>query len=95
MDCEFSSKEELYQRVGPALRTKVNELHRMGFTYIQEIDVWNYLIESKWCKSKDLMLFDIVNDILQTENKKFDEYVKMKIGSIERSQYFDSNLEIL
>ena len=63
MDFEFSSKEELYQRVSPALRAKVMELKRLGYPYIKEVDIWNYLIETKWCKGHDLMLSDIVNDI--------------------------------
>ena len=36
MDYEFSSKEELYKRVGPALRAKLNEFHRLGYSYIKE-----------------------------------------------------------
>lgn len=95
MDYEFSSKEELYQRVGPALRAKVCELQRLGFGYIQEIDVWNYLIETKWCKSRNLMLSDIVNDILHARYEKIDEFLKAKIGKLKRSQYFDSSIEIL
>ena len=96
MDYEFSSKEELYKRVGPALRVKICELQRLGYSYIQEMDVWNYLIENKWCKSRNLMLSDIVNDILHTENEKIDNYLKGKISSIKRTQYFDSeDLEIL
>ena len=96
MDYEFSSKEELYKRVGPALRAKICELQRSGYSYIQEMDVWNYLIENKWCKSRNLMLSDIVNDILHTENEKIDNYLKGKISSIKRTQYFDSeDLEIL
>jgi len=95
MEYEFSSKEELYQRVGPALRTKVVELQRLGFNYIQEIDIWNYLIETKWCKSRDLMLSDIVNDILQASHTKIDEFLKLKISKLNRSQYFDSSIEIL
>ena len=96
MDYEFSSKEELYQRVRPALRSKIRELHRFGYSYIKEVDVWNYLIETKWCKSKDLMLSDIVRDIFQSKNMKIDEYVKDKISSTNRTQYFDNNnLEIL
>ncbi len=96
MDYEFSSKEELFKRVGPALRAKVCELQRLGYSYIQETDVWNYLIESKWCKSRNLMLSDIVNDILHTENEKIDNYLKDKISSIKRTQYFDSeDLEVL
>lgn len=94
MDIEFSSKEELYQRVKPALKAKAMELKRVGYSYIREIDIWNYLIEIKWSKSRDLMLSDIVNDILKTDNKKIDEYLKDKL-STDRAQYFDKNLEIL
>ena len=96
MDYEFSSKEELYRRVGPALRTKLSELHRLGFSYIQELDIWNYLIETKWRSSRNLMLSDIVNDILYVEEKKIDEFVKLKISKLDRSQCFDNkNMEIL
>lgn len=94
MDYEFSSKEELFQRVKPALNAKVGELHRFGYTYINQMDVWNYLIENIWIKSKDLMLSDIVNDILHTDNKKIDAYFKSKITD-ERSQYFEKNIEVL
>ncbi len=94
MDYEFSSKEELFQRVKPALNAKVGELHRFGYTYINQMDVWNYLIENIWIKSKDLMLSDIVNDILHTDNKKIDAYLKSKITD-ERSQYFEKNIEVL
>lgn len=91
MDYEFSSKEELFQRVKPALKAKINEFHRMGYDYVQEIDVWNYLIETNWSKSKDLMLSDIVSDILHVKIKKIDEYLKDKMSSTNRTQYFDSN----
>lgn len=94
MDYEFSSKEELFQRVKPALNAKVGELHRFGYTYINQMDVWNYLIENKWIKSKDLMLSDIVSDILHTDNKKIDAYLKSKFTD-ERSQYFEKNIEVL
>ena len=78
MDLEFSSKEELFQRVKPALSVKVNELHRFGYTYINQMDVWNYLIENVWCKSRDLMLSDIVNDILYLEIDKVISYLNEK-----------------
>ncbi|MBQ3511373.1 MAG: hypothetical protein IJA30_03660 [Bacilli bacterium] len=91
MDYEFSSKEELFQRVKPALKAKVNEFKRLGYKYVQEVDVWNYLIENVWCKAKDLMLSDIVNDILHVKIKKIDDYIKEKMSSTNRTQYFDSN----
>ena len=34
MELEFSSQEELYQRVQPALKAKLAELHRLGYPYI-------------------------------------------------------------
>ena len=91
MDYEFSSKEELFQRVKPALKAKLNEFQRLGYSYVQEVDIWNYLIENVWSKSKDLMLSDIVNDILHLKIKKIDDYLKEKMNSTNRTQYFDSN----
>ena len=83
MDFEFSSKEELYNRVKPALRAKTCELHRLGYTYI------NYLIETKWKTAHNLSLSDIVDDILNTLNKDIDSYLKGKIQKSRRTQYFD------
>lgn len=95
MEYEFSSKEELFKRVKPALNAKKVELHRLGFTYINSVDIWNYLIEIKWTKGKNLMLSDIVDDIMHTDAKKIDEYLKGKVSKTRRAQYFDNNLEIL
>jgi hypothetical protein len=91
MDYEFSSKEELFQRVKPALKAKINEFHRLGYKHVQDVDVWNYLIENVWCKSRDLMLSDIVNDILHVKISKIDDYIKEKMSSTNRAQYFDTN----
>ena len=91
MEVEFSSKDELFRRVKPALNIKVDDLHRFGYTYINQIDVWNYLIEIVWSKSFDLMLSDIVNDILHTEAFKIDTYMKEKFSMTERVQYFENN----
>lgn len=95
MDYKFSSKEELYRRIGPALRAKKAILDREGYTYVSEIDVWNYLIQEKWLKSQNLMLCDIVNDILKVDNELVDAYLKKKLQSAKRTQYFDKDLEIL
>ena len=91
MDYEFSSKEELYQRIKPALKAKINEFHRLGYNYVQEVDIWNYLIENVWIKASNLMLADIVNDILHVKIRKIDDYLKDKMSSTNRTQYFDSN----
>ena len=91
MEIIFSSKEELYNRVKPALNAKAVELHRLGYSYIQAIDIWNYLIEIKWTKSRDLMLSDIVDDIMHIEAKKIDEYLKGKLAKTRRTEYFNGS----
>ncbi len=78
---EFRTKEELYNRVVPALSTKVSELRRMGFKYIKERDVWDYLVENEWRTKKNLELHNLINDILFIDNKKINEYVMNKIES--------------
>ena len=75
MDLEFNSKEELYLRVRPALKTKVAELTRLGFKNIREEDIFNYLAFNKWINAKDLELSDIVSDIIHLKNEKIDNYV--------------------
>ena len=95
MDYEFSTKEELFTRVRPALRAKQTELYRLGYSYINDIDIWNYLIQVKWKISKNLMLSDIVDDIMHTDEKKIDEYLKGKMARSRRTKYYNENEEIL
>ena len=79
MDMKFNSIEELYKRVYPALTTKKYELNRLGYNYIKQKDIWNYLREGKWQNSKGLTLSEMVDNILNCENKKIDQYVKMQL----------------
>ena len=67
MDLEFHSLQELYNRIKPALSTKVSEMHRMGFTDTKEEDIWNYFKEVKWTSADNLNLYQMVSDILNTE----------------------------
>ena len=86
MDIKFNSLEELYNRLKPALRTKVIEMHRNGYDYIEESDVWNYLKETVFFET----LFAIkVSDILNIDNIKLDEYLKSKLNMTQRHIYFE------
>lgn len=76
MEEEFRTIKELYQRIYPALRTKKHELTRLGFDEVLEEDVWNYLKEYKWNKGNQLTLSDMVDDILNTDNREFVTYIK-------------------
>lgn len=89
---DFNSKEELYKRVLPALRSKRIEFKNNGIDYIKEEDIWNFLIENNWRKAKDLSLAMVVDDILKCKYEDIDSYIKNKFKSAERTIYFDSEL---
>ncbi len=91
MDITFDSLEELYQRLLPALRTKKEEMRRNGFSYIKEEDIWNYLKIHKWKNSKGLTLFDMVNDVLNTEDIYIDDYLKREIRDMKRQRYLEGD----
>jgi hypothetical protein len=89
MDIEFNSIKELYERLLPALNTKIAELKRYDLDYIKKEDIWNYLKVSKWEKATDLKLYQMVDDILNLDNDKIDNYVKEEI----RKKVIKPNLE--
>jgi len=89
MEETFASLEELYTRLKPALRTKIHEMRRNGYAYVKEEDVWNYLKETKWEKSKDLSLYQMASDILNTEDILIDQYLKEKLNMRNRTVYFE------
>lgn len=66
-DIEFSSLEELYNRLLPALTTKKTELDRIGYKDINVNDIWSYFRNKKWIKAHNLMLYQVVDDILNTD----------------------------
>ena len=76
MDVEFNNILELYERLKPALLAKVAELKRNNINYIKTEDIWNYLRISKWKNANNLLLYQMVDDILNIDNILLDNYVK-------------------
>lgn len=75
---DFTNLKELYDRLIPALKSKKDELIRLGCNYIEEIDIWNYLKEKRWKNSYNLLLYQMVDDILNVENIVIMDYYKNK-----------------
>ena len=73
---EFSSQKELYQSLQPAFNVKLRLLKKNNYKHITKKDIWNYLKNNKWCKSINLTLADMVNDIIHADNKDIDIYIK-------------------
>ena len=89
MDIEFNNVKELYIRLKPALNAKVTDLKRNDLDYIKEEDIWNYLKDKKWSKANNLLLYEMVDDILNLDLNEIDEYVKTEI----RKKIVKPNLE--
>jgi len=86
---DFKTEEELYDRVKPALMTKREEMRRNGYPYVKEEDVWNYLKEIKWKHEQGLSLYQMVDDILNSDSILIDDYLKTKLNLRERKRYFE------
>lgn len=80
----FQTQKELYRRVRPALSSKVEEMRRLGYTFIKEEDVWNFLKELKWKQAEGLSLAQLVSDILNAENDLIQRYVLERLKHVER-----------
>ena len=78
-EVNFESIEQLYNRLKPALRSKVKVLHADKKYYIKEEDVFEYLSKRVWNKTNNLSLDKMVNDILYIDNDLIDDYVQTKI----------------
>ncbi len=76
MDIEFANLKELYERLLPALRNKKLELIRKGYKGIEEIDIWNYLKEKRWKNSYNLLLYQMVDDIINVDALVLADYYK-------------------
>ena len=53
-DIKFKNLNDLYNRILPALRSKIKEIKKEGLKYIHEEDIWNILKKYKWTSSRDL-----------------------------------------
>ena len=64
----FSTKEQLYTRLLPALRVKKEDMKRDKMLFITEKEIWNFFCENIWPGKSNLTLGEMVDDILKTEN---------------------------
>lgn len=89
MDYEFKSLKELYNRIKPALTSKRIELNKIGFKYVKEADIWNYLTNTKWQTTTGLSISEMVNDIFNVNEEALNEFVVSKVSKENRNPYFD------
>lgn len=83
---EFKSLKELYERVKPALYSKLKEVRRLGLKYVNETDIWNYLVENVWKTKQNLELHELINDILYANNYDLNEYAMRKVNAYKEKE---------
>lgn len=81
---EFKNLKELYNRIEPALYSKVQELKRNKITFVKEEDIWNYLSANEWQKSDSLSLAEMVNNIFDLNESDIKTYVLSILDKQER-----------
>lgn len=72
---KFKSLNELFNRLYPALNTKVNELKKENIL-VSEIMLWNFLKEYIWLDSTSLTLYDMVENIFSLDKEKLIKYLE-------------------
>lgn len=76
MAVSFHSLEELYNRLFPVLTVRRDELDRMGYPYIKEIDIFEVLKTNKWNTRMHLTLTDLVHDIMNITPEEINDYLE-------------------
>ncbi len=79
----IKSQKELFDRVKPALRCKKHELANVGIEFVSENDIFEYNKNNKWKDIKGLTLAEVVDDILNTPNNVYKNYVIDKLNTRE------------
>ena len=63
-DYQISSLKELYEIIKPAMLYKEFDFKRKKLSIMFTVsDIWNYLSDFKWKYSKNLHLYQIVDDV--------------------------------
>mgnify|MGYP001852919765 CR=1 FL=1 len=72
----FKNLDDLYNTILPALKSKCHDLHIEKYVMIQENDIFEYLVSTKWSNSNNLDLAIIVDDILNVDGFDISEFLR-------------------
>ena len=75
---KFNSIDELYNRLKPAFKLKIEELSQKNILNVENKDIWMYLSKSKWQSQNNLELCDMVSDILNLDEYDFLKFINNK-----------------
>lgn len=67
---EYTSQYDLYKKLLPVFNVKKRLILHSKYKNITNEDIWLYLVETKWKKSHNLCISEIVNDIITIDLEK-------------------------
>lgn len=70
---EYTSQYDLYKNLLPVFNVKKRLILHSKYKNITNEDIWLYLIETKWKKSYNLSISEIVNDIITIDLEKINK----------------------
>ena len=72
---EFTSLQQLYQKLLPAFNVKKRLILKSKYKDINNENIWNYLTETKWKEATDLSLPEMINDIITVDLEELNHYL--------------------
>ncbi len=73
---KFDNINDLYKRILPALKTRVDEFKRAKVTNITCKNIWDYCAKNIWYNKKDLRIYEMVYDILNVSLLDIEIFIK-------------------
>lgn len=75
---EIRNVKDWKKTVSPFLKSKVEELHTLGYKQATKEDLWNCLKEKVWKDNEKMRLYKVVADIMQLNSGTYLNYLTQK-----------------
>ncbi|GHH97149.1 post-transcriptional regulator [Neobacillus kokaensis] len=78
--------------VQPALVSKLEEFHLLGYDSVSDNELWDFLTKKKWRKIKEeIHLYQIIEDILAVKVSDFISFATIKSYKTAEFSFDDEN----
>lgn len=74
---EYNSERELFEDLKGAFKVKLRMIEGK-YDNISMLDIYDYLKLNKWRYAKDLTISEIVNDIIDVDIAKVEDYIESR-----------------
>lgn len=76
---QVHSYDKFHDAIKPALKSKIEEFSILGFSTVDEEQLWGFLTKKKWRKVReDIKLYEIVEDIMSVKPGEYMNYASVE-----------------